>query len=103
MSADPDFVLYTVSQNELTFGIFKVQQDDPEKAELIEGCQSLPGNQTAFNLDFQDGIVRDLTALRGTIRVEDDMGLRSMDITEGTTVNQWDDGTPMTGIVILTK
>ncbi|MDX9772835.1 MAG: hypothetical protein RBT02_05355 [Bacteroidales bacterium] len=60
-------------------------------------------NQTAYYLDFEDGIVRDLTALRGTIRVEDDMGLRSMDITEGTTVKQWADGTPMTEIVILTK
>jgi len=53
-------------------------------------------NQTAYYLDFEDGIVRELTALRGTIRVEDDMGLGSMDINEGTTVKQWADGTPMT-------
>lgn len=49
------------------------------------------------------GIVRDLTALKGTIRIEDDMGLRIMDIPEDTTVNQWNDGTPITEIVILTK
>jgi len=102
-SADPDFVPCVFQHDFPLPGFSAVQQDDPEKAELIDGYQSLPDSQTAYYLDFEDGIVRDLTALRGTIRVEDDMGLRSMDITEGTTVNQWADGTQMTEITILTK
>jgi hypothetical protein len=102
-STNPDFVPYIVPQNDLSKSITTIQQEDPEKAELIEGYQSLPDNNIAIYLDFQDGIVRDLTVLRGTIRVEDDMGLRSMDIPEGTTVNQWADGTQMTEITILTK
>ena len=103
VSAGPGFGPSVFQDDFQLSGFSRVQQDNPEKAELIEGYQSLPDNQTAYYLDFEDGIVRDLTALRGTIRVEDDMGLRSMDIPEGTTVSQWNDGTPMTGIVILTK
>ena len=102
-SADPDFVPSVFQHDFPLPGFSTVQQDDPEKAELIEGYQSLSDNQTAYYLDFEDGIVRDLTALKGTIRVEDDMGLKSMDITEGTTVSQWNDGTPMIEIVILTR
>ncbi|MBN1416263.1 MAG: hypothetical protein JW973_14270 [Bacteroidales bacterium] len=102
-SADPDFVPCVFQHDSPLSGFSTVQQEDPEKAELIEGYQSLSYNQTAYYLDFEDGIVRDLTALRGTIRVEDEMGIRSMDVPEGTTVTQWEDGTQMTEIVILTK
>lgn len=103
VSADPDFMPVPLHQNGPLLFTLPNQQDDPEKAELIEGYQSLPDNQTAYYLDFEDGIVRDLTVLKGTVRVKDDMGLRTMDITEGTTINHWSDGTPMTAIVIFAK
>jgi hypothetical protein len=102
-SADPDFVPCVFQHDFPLPGCSTVQQEDPEKAELIDGYQSLPDSQTAYYLDFEDGIVRDLTALRGTIRVEDEMGIRSMDVPEGKTVTHWEDGTQMTEIVILTK
>jgi len=102
-SADPDFVPYPLPENNPPSTNSFTQQDDPEKDELIEGYQSLSNDQSAYYVDFEDGIVLEVTALKGTIIIEDDMGIRSMEVPEGTTVNQWNDGTPMTGIVILTK
>ncbi|MDT8400753.1 MAG: hypothetical protein RQ743_03580 [Bacteroidales bacterium] len=102
-SSDPDFVPFLFQQDIPLPGYATAHQENPEKDELIEGYQSLPDDKTAYYLDFEDGKVLELTALKGTIRVEDDMGFRSMDIPEGTTVNQWNDGTAMTEITILTK
>jgi hypothetical protein len=102
-SADPDFVPLVFQQEIPRPGVTAAQPNDPEKEELIEGFQSLSGNQSAYFLDFEEGRVNDLTVLKGTIRVEDAEGLRIMEIHEGTTLNQWDDGTPMTEIVILTR
>jgi hypothetical protein len=102
-SADPDFVPYPVPVKNPSSNILPAQQSDPEKDELIEGYQSLPENTIAFYLDFQDGVVHEVTALRGTIRIEDEMGIKSMEVPEGTTVTHWKDGTQMTEITIMTK
>ncbi|MBN1388383.1 MAG: FecR domain-containing protein [Bacteroidales bacterium] len=99
-STDPGFIPYECYQFNPYYRFSSPQQDDPEKAELIEGYQSLPDDQVAYYLDFEDGIVKDLTALKGSLHIEDEMGLKCMDIPEGTTVNQWQDGTVMTEIMI---
>ena len=90
-SADPNFNPYIYQQN------------DPEKAELIEGYENLPDNVSAFYIQFEDDEVKDITALKGTIKIEDTFQIQSKIVTEGTTTNLWDDGTTMTEIVILTK
>ncbi|MDX9930874.1 MAG: FecR family protein [Bacteroidales bacterium] len=102
-SADPDFVPCPLPESKPPSTSSSVQQHNPEKDELIEGYESLPENTTAYYLDLQDGIVLEVTALKGTIRIEDDMGIRSMEVPEGTTVTCWEDGTQMTEITILTK
>jgi hypothetical protein len=102
-STDPGFIPYGFYQFNPYYMFSSHLQEDPEKAELIEGYQSLPDDQIAYYLDFEDGVVKDLTALKGSLHIEDEMGLRSMDIPEGTTVNQWQDGTVMTEIMISIK
>lgn len=100
---DPNFVPYPLLDNNPPLSSSFEQQYDPEKDELIEGYQSLPENTTAYYLDFQDDIVREVTTLKGTIIIEDDMGIKSMEVPEGTTVTCWEDGSQMTEITILTK
>jgi hypothetical protein len=102
-SADPSFISCLPPEKKPPSTSSSAQQDDPEKDELIEGYQSLPENTIAFYLDFQDGVVHEVTALRGTIRIEDEMGIKSMEVPEGTTVTHWKDGTQMTEITIMTK
>ena len=102
-SADPDFVPRSITKPKNSLYPHSFQQEDPEKAELIEGYQSLTDDQAAYYLDFEDGVVKDITALRGTLHIKDEMGFRSMDIPEGTTVNMWQDGTQMTEIFISIK
>lgn len=102
-SADPDFVPLSLTKFQNSLYPHSYQQDDPEKAELIKGYESLPDEQAAYYLDLEDGVVKDLTALRGTLYIEDDMGLRSMEIPEGTSVSMWQDGTEMTEITISIK
>ena len=102
-STDPFFIPYECYQFNPYYRFSSPQQEDPEKAELIEGYQSLADDQIAYYLDFEDGVVNDLTALKGSLHIEDEMGIRSMDIPEGTTVNHWQDGTAMTEILISIK
>lgn len=102
-SADPGFVPYSQPENNPPSTGPHEQQPDPEKDELIEGYQSLPDIMTAYYLNYEDGIVLELTALKGTIRVEDDMGIKSLEVPEGKTVTKWNEGTQMTEILILTR
>ena len=103
-SADPDFVPDPLPEYKPQPSTnSSSQQDDPEKQELIEGYQSLPDGKTAYYLNYEDGVVLEIIALRGTIRIEDDMGIKSMEVPEGTTVTHWADGSTMTEITILTK
>ena len=77
--------------------------DDPEKEELIPDINSIPENANAFYIHCENGEVKDFTVVKGTLKIEDDLGFRSMDIPEGTTVNKWQDGTQMTKVFINEK
>ncbi len=82
---------------------FLQENPNPEKAELIEGYQYLSDNQTAYYIHFEDDVIKDISNLKGTVRITDSKGLRKIDITEGTTINKWENGTKMSEIVIMTK
>ncbi len=82
---------------------FILEEIAPEKAELIEGYQYLSDNQTAFYIHFEDDVVKDISNLKGEVRIKEAKGFRQIDLPEGTSVSQWEDGTPMTEIVILTR
>ncbi len=78
-------------------------EPNQEKAELIEGYQYLSDNQTAYYIHFEDDVVKDISNLKGSVRITDSKGLRKVDIPERETTTQWEDGTTMSEIVILTK
>ncbi len=85
------------------FNPYIYQQNDPEKAELIEGHQNLPDNVPAFYIHFEDDEVKDITALKGILKIEDNFQLKSKIVTEGTTTNKWDDGVVMSDVIISVK
>ncbi len=76
------------------------QPADLEKEELLDKCKNLSDDLSAFYLDFQDGEVKDITAVKGTIKIEDGEHMKSKTIPEGTTINQWDDGTIISDVFI---
>ena len=80
-------------------------QEEPnlEKAELIEGYQYLSDKQTAYYIHFEDDVIKDISNLKGTVRITDSKGLSKVDLPEGATTNKWENGTTMSEIVILTK
>ena len=82
---------------------FLQEESNPEKAELIEGYQYLSDTQTAYYIHFEDDVIKDISNLKGSVRITDPEGLRKLDIPEGATITQWENGTTMSEIVILTK
>jgi hypothetical protein len=89
-SADPDFVSFLFQQ-------------DPEKEELIEGFENLPDDVSAFYIHFENDEVLDITALKGTIKIEDSNQIKNKIIQAGATINKWDDGVIMSDVIISTK
>lgn len=51
--------------------LYLYQQEDPEKAELIEGYENSPSNVSAFYIHYEDDVVKDISALKGTLKIED--------------------------------
>lgn len=76
---------------------------DPEREELIPDYSTISNGANAFYIHCENGEVQDLTVVKGSLKIEDDMGIRSMEVPESTILNQWYDGTQMTEITILTK
>jgi hypothetical protein len=76
---------------------------DPEKEELIPDYSTIPNDADAFYIHCEDGEVKDFTVVKGSLKIEDILQIQSKIVSEGTSTNKWDDGTTMTGIVILTK
>ncbi|WP_372756094.1 hypothetical protein [Labilibaculum sp.] len=76
---------------------------DPEKEELIPEFSSIPNHASAFYMHCEDGEVKDLTVVKGTLKIEDSYQLKSMELNEGTVINKWNDGTIISNVVISTK
>jgi hypothetical protein len=76
---------------------------DPEKEELLKECGELPDEAVAFYLHFEDDEVKDLTVVKGTLKIENANHIKSQTISEGNTTNKWDDGTIMSDVIISTK
>ena len=85
------------------FNAFLFPQEDEEKTELIDGYENLPDNISAFYLHFEDNEVKDISALKGTLKIEDSNHIKSKTLTTGTTTNLWDDGTIMSDVEISVK
>ena len=76
---------------------------DPEKEELIPDLNSIPNNANAFYIHCENGEVKDLTVVKGLLKVEDTSHIKSKIITEGSTTNLWNDGTIMSDVEISVK
>jgi hypothetical protein len=76
---------------------------DPEKEELLEEFENLPDEAVAFYLHFEDDEVKDFTVVKGSLKVEDSVQFKNKTISEGTTINIWDDGSVMTDIFVSTE
>lgn len=87
----------------LNFNPYLYQQEDPEKTELIDGFENLSDNVSAYYIHFEDDEVKDITVVKGTLKIEDTFQTKSKIVTEGTTTNTWDDGTIMRDVIISTK
>jgi hypothetical protein len=79
---------------------YPLLQEDSEKLDLIPEYSSIPKEADAFYIHCEDGEVKDITAVKGTIKIEDGEHMKSKTIQEGTTINQWDDGTIISDIFI---
>ena len=80
-----------------------VQQEDEEKTELIEGFNRLPDNAAAYYIHFEHNEVKDISALKGIIKIEDSNHIKNKTISERTTTKLWDDGTLMSDVIITVK
>ncbi|MDB4584582.1 hypothetical protein N9164_15630 [Draconibacterium sp.] len=96
----PETFIASANPN-LSFLFF--QQNDPEKAELIEGYENLPNNVSAFYIHYEDDVVKDISALKGSIKIQDSNKIKNQEITEGTMVTKWKDGTIISDVLISTK
>ncbi len=76
---------------------------DPEKEELLKECENLPDEAVAFYLHFEDDEVKDFTVVKGTLKIEDSFQIKGKVVQQGTTTNQWDDGTIMRDVEILVE
>lgn len=95
---NPDPIFFaSISQN----CNYLYHQDDPEKIAIIEECSNIPENATAVFISFENGNVKNVSALKGVISIQDGEGIRKMDLPEGKTTNHWNDGTQMTEIFII--
>ena len=91
------------ASTDANFNSYIFQQDDTEKAELIAGYENLPDDFSAFYIHFEDNEVEDITALKGTLKIEDSNQTKNKIINEGETLNIWDDGIIMSDVIISTK
>lgn len=82
---------------------FFLSPTDPEKEELIPDYNSIPKDANAFYIYCEDGEVKDLMVVKGTLKIEDIFQTKSKIATEGTVTNKWDNGTKMSDIVISSK
>ena len=76
---------------------------DPEKEELLKEFENLPDEAVAFYLHFEDDEVKDFTVVKGTLKIEDPVQLKNKIVSEGTTINTWDDGSKMTDIIVFSQ
>jgi hypothetical protein len=74
--------------------------EDTEKEELIPEYSSIPKEADAFFIYCEDGEVKDITVVKGSITIEDGEQIKSKTLQEGTTINQWDDGTIISDVLI---
>jgi len=47
--------------------------------------------------------IKDFTAVKGTLKIEDSVQLKNKIVSEGTTINTWDNGSKMTDIIVSSK
>jgi hypothetical protein len=91
--------VYYASTNRVIF--YRNQEmADLEKEELIPEMNSIPEEADAFYMHFEDGEVKDITVVKGSITIEDGEQIKSKTIQEGTTIINWDDGTIMSDVFI---
>ncbi len=73
---------------------------DSEKTELIPDISSIPQEADAFYIHCENGEVKDFTVVKGTLKIEDSLQTKEKVVQEGTTTNQWNDGTLMSDVII---
>jgi hypothetical protein len=76
---------------------------NPEKEELLKDFGNLPDEAAAFYLHFEDEEVKDFTVVKGTLKIEDSVQLKNTTVSEGNTINAWDDGSKMTDIIVFSQ
>lgn len=76
---------------------------DSEKEELIPEYSTIPKDASAFYIHCENGEVKDFTVVKGTLKIEDSAQLKNKIVSEGTTINTWDDGSVMSDIMVSIK
>jgi hypothetical protein len=82
---------------------FVFSPPDSEKTELIPDIHSIPQEADAFYIHCEDGEVKDFTVVKGTLKIEDSVQLKNKIVSEGNTINAWDDGSKMIDIIIFSQ
>jgi hypothetical protein len=98
--AAPSF--YFASANPVMDYLFFVPPDS-EKEELIPSLSSIPKDASAFYIHCENGEIKDFTVVKGTLKIEDSAQLKNKIVSEGTTINTWDDGSKMTDIIVFSQ
>jgi hypothetical protein len=94
--------VYFASANPDLNSLFFVPPDS-EKEELIPALNSIPKDASAFYIHCENGEVKDFTVVKGTLKIEDSVELKNKIVSEGNTINAWDDGSKMTDIIVFSQ
>jgi hypothetical protein len=94
--------VYFASANLNLNSLFFVPPDS-EKEELIPALNSIPKNASAFYIHCENGEVKNFTVVKGTLKIEDSVQLKNKIVSEGTTINTWDDGSKMTDVIVFSQ